>query len=30
VKKSKYRIAQWGTGNVGLRALRAAIEHPLA
>ncbi|MEO7247123.1 MAG: dihydrodipicolinate reductase, partial [Novosphingobium sp.] len=24
----KYRIAQWGTGNVGLRALRAVIEHP--
>jgi hypothetical protein len=24
----KYRIAQWGTGNVGLCALRAVIEHP--
>jgi hypothetical protein len=24
-----YRVAQWGTGNVGLRALRAVIEHPL-
>lgn len=24
----RYRIAQWGTGNVGLRALRAVIEHP--
>lgn len=25
---AKYRIAQWGAGNVGLRTLRAAIEHP--
>jgi len=25
----RYRIAQWGTGNVGRRALRAVIEHPL-
>jgi hypothetical protein len=24
----RYRVAQWGTGNVGLRALRAAVEHP--
>lgn len=24
-----YRVAQWGTGNVGLRALAAVIEHPL-
>ena len=24
----RYRIAQWGTGNVGLRALAAVIEHP--
>jgi hypothetical protein len=24
----KYRIAQWGTGNVGLCSLRAVIEHP--
>jgi 2,4-diaminopentanoate dehydrogenase len=24
----KYRIAQWGTGNVGMRALQAIIEHP--
>ena len=23
-----YRIAQWGTGNVGMRALRSIIEHP--
>jgi hypothetical protein len=26
--KANYRIAQWGAGNVGLRALRAVIEHP--
>ncbi|KHK90954.1 NAD(P)H-dependent amine dehydrogenase family protein [Novosphingobium malaysiense] len=25
----RYRIAQWGTGNVGRRALAAVIEHPL-
>jgi 2,4-diaminopentanoate dehydrogenase len=25
----RYRVAVWGTGNVGLRALRAVIEHPL-
>lgn len=25
----RYRVAQWGTGNVGLRALAAVIEHPL-
>jgi len=24
----KYRMAQWGTGNVGMRALEAVIEHP--
>jgi len=23
-----YRVAQWGTGNVGLRCLAAVIEHP--
>jgi len=23
-----YRIAQWGTGNVGLRSLKAIMEHP--
>jgi hypothetical protein len=28
VNLKKYRIAQWGTGNVGLRSLRAVIEHP--
>ncbi len=27
--KKSYRVAQWGTGNVGLRALQAVIEHPL-
>lgn len=27
--KKRYRVAQWGTGNVGLRALRMVIEHPL-
>lgn len=24
----RYRVAQWGTGNVGMRALAAIIEHP--
>lgn len=24
-----YRVGVWGTGNVGLRALRTVIEHPL-
>jgi len=24
-----YRVAQWGTGNVGTRTMRAVIEHPL-
>lgn len=23
-----YRVAQWATGNIGLRSLRAVIEHP--
>ena len=23
-----YRVVQWATGNVGLRALRRVIEHP--
>jgi 4-hydroxy-tetrahydrodipicolinate reductase len=27
--RKHYRVAQWGTGNVGMRALRAVIEHPL-
>jgi 2,4-diaminopentanoate dehydrogenase len=26
--KNTYRVAQWGLGNVGLRALRAVIDHP--
>jgi len=29
MQRKHYRVAQWGTGNVGLRALRAVIEHPL-
>jgi hypothetical protein len=24
----RYRVVQWATGNIGLRALRAVIEHP--
>jgi hypothetical protein len=24
----KYRIVQWGAGNIGTRAMRAVIEHP--
>jgi hypothetical protein len=24
----RYRVAQWGTGNVGLHALRSIMEHP--
>lgn len=27
--KPRYRVVQWATGNVGARALRRAIEHPL-
>jgi len=26
--KKPYRVAQWATGNVGLRSLKAIIEHP--
>jgi 4-hydroxy-tetrahydrodipicolinate reductase len=26
--KSPYRVAQWATGNIGSRTLRAALEHP--
>lgn len=26
--KKRYRVAQWGTGNIGLRSLRTVIEHP--
>jgi 4-hydroxy-tetrahydrodipicolinate reductase len=28
MKKKRYRVVQWATGNVGARALRRAIEHP--
>lgn len=28
MESRRYRVAQWGTGNVGLYALRAIIEHP--
>ena len=23
-----YRVVQWATGNIGMRSLRAVIEHP--
>jgi hypothetical protein len=26
--ETRYRVAQWATGNIGLRSLRAVIEHP--
>jgi 4-hydroxy-tetrahydrodipicolinate reductase len=26
--KTPYRVVQWATGNIGLRSLRAVIEHP--
>ncbi len=26
--ESPYRVVQWATGNIGLRSLRAVIEHP--
>ncbi|MET0386898.1 MAG: dihydrodipicolinate reductase [Polyangiales bacterium] len=26
--RDEYRVVQWATGNIGLRALRAVIEHP--
>ncbi|GGV42051.1 dihydrodipicolinate reductase [Actinomadura cremea] len=26
--RSRYRVVQWATGNIGTRALRAVIEHP--
>jgi 4-hydroxy-tetrahydrodipicolinate reductase len=26
--KQRYRVAQWGTGNVGMAALRAVLGHP--
>lgn len=25
---SRYRVVQWATGNIGLRSLKAVIEHP--
>jgi 4-hydroxy-tetrahydrodipicolinate reductase len=28
LENRRYRVAQWGTGNVGLYALRAIIQHP--
>ncbi len=28
VRAEPYRIIQWATGNIGLRSLRAVIEHP--
>ncbi|MEV5831663.1 hypothetical protein AB0L25_39485 [Spirillospora sp. NPDC052242] len=27
-ERSRYRVVQWATGNIGTRALRAVIEHP--
>jgi 2,4-diaminopentanoate dehydrogenase len=27
-KNSRYRVVQWATGNIGMRSLRAVIEHP--
>ncbi|MCX5356271.1 dihydrodipicolinate reductase [Streptomyces mirabilis] len=27
-RHSRYRVAQWATGNIGTRALRCVIEHP--
>ena len=26
--KDRYRVVQWATGNIGMRSLRAVIEHP--
>jgi 4-hydroxy-tetrahydrodipicolinate reductase len=28
MSQRRYRIVQWATGNIGLRSLRAVIEHP--
>ena len=28
MSERRYRVAQWATGNIGLRSLRAVIEHP--
>jgi hypothetical protein len=27
-RRGPYRVVQWATGNIGLRSLRAVIEHP--
>ncbi len=28
ISKTRYRVAQWGTGHTGMRALKYIIEHP--
>ena len=28
MSQDRYRVVQWATGNIGLRSLRAVIEHP--
>src|SRR5579871_505107 len=28
VASRRYRVVQWATGNIGLRSLRAVIDHP--
>jgi 4-hydroxy-tetrahydrodipicolinate reductase len=28
MERGRYRVVQWATGNIGLRSLRAVIEHP--
>ena len=28
IRQKRYRVAQWGTGNIGMRSLQAVIEHP--
>ena len=28
MRGDRYRVVQWATGNIGLRSLRAVIEHP--
>jgi 4-hydroxy-tetrahydrodipicolinate reductase len=28
MQKGSYRVVQWATGNIGLRSLRAVIDHP--
>ena len=27
-RSAPYRVVQWATGNIGLRALREVIRHP--